>query len=134
MLSILLPRQAVALCTSASPCRLGRGALSTILSAKYSKVTGNYDPDDIDDDDLFLENNSGYSRPVVQWYPGHIAKAERELSKTLKMVDVVVEVRDARAVKATSHPLVATWCAGRPRIVALTHGDQVPSRARLDWK
>jgi len=87
-----------------------------------------------EDDDAGEYQESGYSRPVVQWYPGHIAKAERELSKTLKCVDVVVEVRDARAISATSHPLVGTWCAGIPRIVALTRGDAVPGKARSSWK
>ena len=33
---------------------------------------------------------------LVQWYPGHIAKAERRLKEQLNMVDVVLEVRDAR--------------------------------------
>lgn len=32
----------------------------------------------------------------VQWYPGHIARAERQLKSQLKLVDVVLEVRDAR--------------------------------------
>ena len=35
-------------------------------------------------------------RPPIEWYPGHIAKAERLMSEVLKMVDVVVELRDAR--------------------------------------
>src|SRR5689334_6993218 len=35
---------------------------------------------------------------LVQWYPGHIARAERQLKEQLKMVDVVLEVRDARQV------------------------------------
>ena len=35
---------------------------------------------------------------VVQWYPGHIARAERQLKAQLKLVDVVLEVRDARQV------------------------------------
>ena len=73
-------------------------------------------------------------RPAVQWYPGHIAKAERQLSETLKAVDVVVEVRDGRAAKATSHPRVGEWCAGRPRIVVLTHVDQIPKLAITSWK
>jgi ribosome biogenesis GTPase A len=77
---------------------------------------------------------SGYKRPRVQWYPGHIAKAERQLSETLKAVDVVVEVRDARACKATSHEKVAEWCAGRPRIVVLTHVDQIPKQSVASWK
>lgn len=78
--------------------------------------------------------DGGYSRPGVQWYPGHIAKAERQLSETLKAVDVVVEVRDARAAKATSHPKVGEWCAGRPRIVVLTHLDMIPRPAANAWR
>ena len=77
---------------------------------------------------------SGYKRPTVNWYPGHIAKAERQLSETLKAVDVVVEVRDARACKATSHEKVAEWCAGRPRIVVLTHVDLIPKLSIVSWK
>jgi len=77
---------------------------------------------------------SGYKRPTVNWYPGHIAKAERQLSETLKSVDVVVEVRDARAPKATAHPRVAEWAAGRPRVVVLTHVDSVPEPSRAAWK
>lgn len=83
-----------------------------------------------DEEDLL----SGYKRPTVNWYPGHIAKAERQLSETLKAVDVVVEVRDARACKATSHEKVAEWCAGRPRIVVLTHVDQIPKQSIASWK
>jgi ribosome biogenesis GTPase A len=45
--------------------------------------------------------------PMVQWYPGHIAKAERQLKEQLKMVDVVLEVRDARIPVATHHPQVS---------------------------
>ena len=85
-----------------------------------------------DQDDLLEE--SGYRRPVVQWYPGHIAKAEQQLAETLKAVDVVVEVRDARACKATAHPRVGEWCAGRPRIVVLTHLDMIPKQAVSAWK
>ena len=80
------------------------------------------------------QEENAYSRPVIQWYPGHIAKAERQLSETLKAVDVVVEVRDGRAAKATSHPRVGEWCAGRPRIVVLTHVDQIPKPAIASWK
>ena len=77
---------------------------------------------------------SGYSKPTVQWYPGHIAKAERQLSETLKAVDVVVEVRDARICKATCHEKVGEWCAGSPRIVVLTHVDMVPASSVNSWK
>ncbi|XP_020541195.1 DAR GTPase 3, chloroplastic isoform X2 [Jatropha curcas] len=42
-------------------------------------------------------------RPV-QWYPGHIAKTEKELKEQLKLMDVVIEVRDARIPLSTTHP------------------------------
>jgi ribosome biogenesis GTPase A len=77
---------------------------------------------------------SGYQRPKVNWYPGHIAKAERQLSETLKSVDVVIEVRDARAPKATAHPSVGKWTAGRPRVVVLTRADTVTSKTRDSWR
>eukprot|EP00586_Coscinodiscus_wailesii_P023187 CAMPEP_0172509818 /NCGR_PEP_ID=MMETSP1066-20121228/223440_1 /TAXON_ID=671091 /ORGANISM="Coscinodiscus wailesii, Strain CCMP2513" /LENGTH=168 /DNA_ID=CAMNT_0013288493 /DNA_START=124 /DNA_END=627 /DNA_ORIENTATION=- len=76
---------------------------------------------------------SGYSPPQVNWYPGHIAKAEKLLSESLKSVDVVIEVRDARAPKATAHPRVGEWSAGRPRIVVLTKSDLVPRGSVASW-
>ena len=43
---------------------------------------------------------------IEQWYPGHIAKTEKELKEQLKLMDVVIEVRDARIPLSTSHPQV----------------------------
>jgi hypothetical protein len=43
---------------------------------------------------------------TLQWYPGHIAKTEKELKGQLKLMDVVIEVRDARIPLATTHPKV----------------------------
>lgn len=43
---------------------------------------------------------------IGQWYPGHIAKTEKELKEQLKLMDVVIEVRDARIPLSTSHPQV----------------------------
>lgn len=43
---------------------------------------------------------------IMQWYPGHIAKTEKELKEQLKLMDVVIEVRDARIPLSTTHPQV----------------------------
>lgn len=43
---------------------------------------------------------------ILQWYPGHIAKTEKELKEQLKLMDVVIEVRDARIPLSTTHPQV----------------------------
>ncbi|KAI7979787.1 hypothetical protein LOK49_Contig248G00001, partial [Camellia lanceoleosa] len=53
---------------------------------------------------LMLIFITGQSRSPVQWYPGHIAKTEKELKEQLKLMDVVIEVRDARIPMSTSHP------------------------------
>lgn len=79
------------------------------------------------------ESISGYKAPTVNWYPGHIAKAERTLSETLTSADVLVEVRDARIPKATAHPKVREWTAGKPRIVVMTHSDTVPGTSIKSW-
>ena len=83
--------------------------------------------------DIFAQE-SEYKRPVLQWYPGHIGKAERMLKESfISAVDVIVEVRDARIPKATSHPKVGLWCAGKPRVVVLTHVDQVSKASQRAW-
>mmetsp|Transcript_24980 Transcript_24980/g.58959 ORF Transcript_24980/g.58959 Transcript_24980/m.58959 type:complete len:555 (-) Transcript_24980:108-1772(-) len=109
------------------------GAPTSSYLERTSRLNNNYNIDD-DIAEFSSSANGGYNRPIVQWYPGHIAKAERQLSETLKAVDVVVEVRDARACKATAHPRVGEWCAGRPRIVVLTHLDMVPKAASGSWR
>lgn len=43
---------------------------------------------------------------ILQWYPGHIMKTEKELREQLKLMDVVIEVRDARIPLSTTHPKV----------------------------
>lgn len=70
----------------------------------------------------------------ISWYPGHIAKAERELAEYIKKVDVVIEVRDARIPRATTHPMVPQWVGGRPLLVVVLRTDQVAAAAVQDWK
>ncbi|GAB2281252.1 vacuolar diacylglycerol pyrophosphate phosphatase [Dionaea muscipula] len=71
-------------------------------------------------------------RPV-QWYPGHIAKTEKELKEQLKLMDVVIEVRDARIPMATSHPQMDLWLGNRKRILVLNREDMISSADRTAW-
>ena len=108
-----------------------RQSSSLLFSTSSSSQNSNHEMDVVLDE---LQRETGYKRPGVHWYPGHIAKAERQLSETLRCVDVIIEVRDARICKATSHPRVGEWCAGRPRIVVLTKSDLIPKQALVAWK
>ncbi len=73
------------------------------------------------------------STPAIQWYPGHIAKAERNLLEQLKKVDVVLEVRDARIPLATYHPQVERWIGNKGRVLVMNRVDMIPSDARTAW-
>ena len=57
--------------------------------------------------------------PAIQWYPGHIAKAEKALNANLAKVDLVIEVRDARIPLATSHPRLQRWISGKQHLLVL---------------
>ena len=62
------------------------------------------------------------STAVIQWYPGHIAKAEQQLKRHLDKVDLVIEVRDARIPLATGHPHLDRWLKGKQHLpVSYTH-------------
>ncbi|KAI0567615.1 50S ribosome-binding GTPase [Gracilaria domingensis] len=76
----------------------------------------------------------GSLKPVIQWYPGHIAKAERSLKESIKMVDVVIEVRDCRIPIATAHPDVPRWIGNKSRVLAMNRADLAPLAARSDWR
>ena len=74
------------------------------------------------------------SSPSIQWYPGHIAKAERSLQEQLKRVDVVLEVRDARIPLSTLHPKLDQWLEGRKRVLVINRVDMIPAEARDRWQ
>lgn len=70
----------------------------------------------------------------IQWYPGHIAKAERTLTEQLKRVDVVLEVRDARIPLATHHPQVPQWVGSKTKVLVINRMDMIPSHIQKQWE
>lgn len=73
------------------------------------------------------------SSPPIQWYPGHIAKAEKALLEQLKLVDVVLEVRDARIPLATHHPDLDRWIGTKGRVLVLNRVDMISSHDKDLW-
>jgi ribosome biogenesis GTPase A len=71
---------------------------------------------------------------TIQWYPGHIAKAERELKQQLKKVDVVLEVLDARIPLSSQHPQVSQWVGSKPRLLVINRQDMIPEALHSQWK
>lgn len=70
----------------------------------------------------------------IQWYPGHIAKAERALKEQLKKVDVILEVRDARIPLATYHPQMPTWVGSKAKVLVINRMDMIGPQLRNMWE
>lgn len=69
----------------------------------------------------------------INWYPGHIASAENQIEKNLRLVDLVIEIRDSRIPYSSHHPKLLKWIGGKPLVVAFSHTDNIPSGAKHYW-
>ena len=69
----------------------------------------------------------------IQWFPGHIAKTRRQIEEKLKLIDVVVEVLDARIPKSSKNPDILDMTKGKPRIVVLNKADLADEEITKSW-
>ncbi|MBP3729017.1 MAG: ribosome biogenesis GTPase YlqF [Lachnospiraceae bacterium] len=69
----------------------------------------------------------------LQWYPGHMTKARRAMEENLKLVDVVIEIRDARVPLSSANPDLAVLGKGRKRILILNKADLADQKVTLAW-
>lgn len=70
---------------------------------------------------------------TIQWYPGHIAKMERQLADLLKLVDVVIEVIDARLPYATVNPRLQAKYQNKPVLMVLNKADLAEPLETRRW-
>lgn len=71
--------------------------------------------------------------PSVQWFPGHMAKTRRLIVENLKLVDVAVELLDARIPRSSRNPLLSELLGSKPRLVALNKADLADKAATRRW-
>ena len=71
--------------------------------------------------------------PRIQWYPGHIAKAEKKLSQVIDRVDLVIEVRDARIPLSTGHPHLNKWITNKKHILVINRSDMISPATIANW-
>lgn len=69
----------------------------------------------------------------IQWYPGHMAKARRMLEESLKLIDVVVELVDARAPRATRNPDFDELFSQKKRVILLNKSDLASPVITKQW-
>lgn len=70
---------------------------------------------------------------TVQWYPGHMAKTKKEIEKNLKLVDLVVEIVDARIPRSSRNPDLGRMTQGKPRIVLMNKSDMADPVETAKW-
>ncbi len=71
--------------------------------------------------------------PNLQWFPGHMKKAQRIIEENLKLVDVVVELLDARVPLSSANPMLKEIIAGKPRLVVLNKSDLADAVMTKKW-
>lgn len=69
----------------------------------------------------------------IQWYPGHMAKTKRLLSENLKLVDVVVELLDARIPASSKNPEMDYIIGNKPRVLVLNKSDLADGNISKEW-
>jgi ribosome biogenesis GTPase A len=69
-----------------------------------------------------------------QWYPGHMTKAKRMMQENIKLIDVVIELVDARIPLASRNPDIDDLAKGKARIVLLNKSDLADEKKTAEWK
>ena len=59
----------------------------------------------------------------IQWFPGHMQKAKRQMEEQLKLVDIIIELRDARIPQASCNPILQELAPQKPRLIILNKAD-----------
>lgn len=71
--------------------------------------------------------------PSIQWYPGHIAKAERKLQEQTSLVDIIIEVIDARIPLSSLYEGIEKLTGNKPRLLIINKSDLADNNLNLKW-
>lgn len=69
----------------------------------------------------------------IQWFPGHMTKAKRMMESQIKLVDVVVEMLDARIPRSSTNPMLINVLGNKPKVIALNKTDMADNAKTELW-
>ncbi len=78
-----------------------------------------------------MDNNVIYDN--IQWFPGHMAKTRRLMRENLHLVDIVVELTDARIPRSSRNPEIDKMLGHKPRMILLNKCDEADERTTQQW-
>lgn len=70
---------------------------------------------------------------TIQWFPGHMAKARREVTEKLKLIDIVFELVDSRIPLSSRNPMIDEIIQHKPRVILLNKADMADTRKTNEW-
>ena len=70
----------------------------------------------------------------IQWYPGHMTKAKRQMTEDLKLIDLVIELTDARIPFSSRNPDIDEMAKEKSRLILLNKADMADEKATSEWK
>lgn len=81
-----------------------------------------------------MSNEINFEKMNIQWFPGHMTKAQRMIEENIKLVDAVCEILDARIPGASRNPDIDRLAAGKPRLVILNRTDLADPAMTARWR
>ena len=79
------------------------------------------------------EQENSYHKMNLNWYPGHMAKTRRQIESDIKIVDIVIELLDARIPISSQNPDIAQIISKKKKIVVLNKGDLADDNKNKQW-
>jgi ribosome biogenesis GTPase A len=70
---------------------------------------------------------------TIQWFPGHMAKARRQVTEKLKLIDIIFELVDARLPLSSRNPMIDEIILHKPRLVLLNKADMADKQVTKEW-
>ena len=81
-----------------------------------------------------MTQNNGFEKMNIQWFPGHMTKAQRMIEENLSMVDAVCEILDARIPYSSRNPDIDRLAGDKPRLVILNRVDLADPQMTARWR
>lgn len=81
-----------------------------------------------------MTQNNGFEKMNIQWFPGHMTKAQRMIEGNLSMVDAVCEILDARIPYSSRNPDIDRLAGDKPRLVILNRVDLADPQMTARWR
>ena len=79
------------------------------------------------------ENEKGFSKVSIAWYPGHMAKTKRQIMEDVRLVDIIIELLDARIPISSQNPDIAGITKNKKKIIVLNKCDLADERQNKKW-